>query len=173
MSDLFFWHSFWTGFHLSARKVREKINLCWGKVHRVKYLHCISPFVITTLPFSRAVSNVFCYKCVLIGFVYVYAKNRNRGTNCFICPLSCLWRISVDWRITNIQDRYPSLPQWLWLMASESSCKMRLFPPLVRQLNLDMSTGSMSLEISMHLVRLKQLPLDFQRVLEVLHFFPP
>lgn len=48
---------------------------------------------------------------------------------------------------------------------------MRLFPPLVRQLNLDMSTGSMSLEISMHLVRLKQLPLDFQRVLEVLHFF--
>lgn len=45
------------------------------------------------------------------------------------------------------------------------------FPPLSRQLNLDMSTGSMSLDISMHLVRLKQLPLDFQGLLEDLPLF--
>lgn len=172
-------HSFLTGFHLSARKVREKINLYWDKLHCVKYLQCIPPFVITSLCFSRAISNVFCYKYVLTDFLCVYAKIETGIQIVFSVSFSafdeslCAERSPI-FRNSYIQDRYPSLSLWIWLTASKSSCKMRaLFPPLSRQLNLDMSTGSMSLDISMHLVRLKQLPLDFQDCLKNYLYFPP
>lgn len=127
-------HSFLTGFHLSARKVREKINLYWDKLHCVKYLQCIPPFVITSLCFSRAISNVFCYKYVLTGFLCVYAKIETGIQIVFSVSFSafdeslCAERSPI-FRNSYIQDRYPSLPLWIWLTASKSSCKMRaLFP---------------------------------------------
>lgn len=49
----------------------------------------------------------FCYKSVLVGFlcVWVCVKNRNRALNCVLGTVSCLWRIFIDKRISNIQEQ--------------------------------------------------------------------
>lgn len=136
-------------------------------------------FVITSLCFSQPICNVFCHKYVLIGFLCVYAKNRNRDTNFILYLVSCLWRIPVDWRITNIQEQSYSGQAPIIIPMDLTNCKQvfmqdeALSPPHHQAAEFGYEYWIQEPWSFLHLVRLKQLPLDFQRLLEDLPFFFP